>query len=56
MVKKSKHVKPSFSVSGRERTEWDSAALAQLVLALARQRAAENQAAKKTTPVSGEAA
>jgi len=33
MTKKLKREKPTFAVSGRERPEWDTAALAQLVLA-----------------------
>lgn len=35
--------KRSFKVTAREKAEWDAAALAELVLTLARQRLAERQ-------------
>lgn len=35
--------KPVFRITAREKPEWDAAALAQLVLALARARAAKRR-------------
>ncbi|MCU1387852.1 MAG: hypothetical protein JWL72_1190 [Ilumatobacteraceae bacterium] len=39
-----------IKVTGRQRQEWDAAALAQVVLALARQRLEAKRAAERAQP------